>query len=70
MVSYSDGIQFNKKLLSKANFPFFIAGGIKHKNVKEFLKTNAIGIDIAGGIETNGKQDSKKILKIFNTIKS
>lgn len=42
--------------------PFFIAGGLHSKNIKEITeKVHPYGIDISSGIETDGYKDLKKI---------
>ncbi len=64
------GTTFNISL-KNIQFPFLIAGGISLKNIEEIVKnTNPLGIDIASGVETNGKTDLKKIKLIFNKLKS
>lgn len=56
--------------LKNVKYPFLIAGGISSKNVEKIVKsTNPLGIDIASGIETDGKTDLKKIKLIFNKLK-
>ncbi len=46
-------------------FPTFIAGGLTPKNVKDVVrKVKPFAVDVAGGIETEGEPDVKKI-KLF-----
>ncbi len=60
-----------KVSLRNLNFPFFLAGGISPINVRRiFEKTNPLGIDVASGIETNGKIDFKKIRLLLKQLKS
>jgi indole-3-glycerol phosphate synthase len=48
-------------------YPFLLAGGIKLENLSLAEKfDNCIGVDIASGIETDGKIDAIKILEIKN----
>lgn len=42
----------------------FIAGGINPENVDEILKYNPDGIDISSGIETSGRKDKEKIIRL------
>lgn len=56
--------------LKNANYPFLLAGGISPENAKKLIKKiNPLGIDVASGVETNGKIDLKKINSIFNQLK-
>ena len=49
---------------------FLLAGGITLDNVKEYLKIPGLyGIDIAGGVETDGRPDLAKIQKITSLVK-
>lgn len=46
--------------------PFFIAGGLHSKNIKEITeKIHPYGIDISSGIETDGYKDLKKMKEIM-----
>lgn len=57
--------------LKNVKYPFMVAGGINIFNVEKIVKvTNPLAIDIASGIETNGKIDTKKINLIFNKLKT
>ncbi len=49
--------------------PFFLAGGINTENITEAIScVDPYGIDISGGIETNGLKDREKIRKIMNIV--
>lgn len=49
--------------------PFFLAGGINTGNMVEAISyVDPYGIDISGGIETNGIKDREKIKNIMNII--
>ncbi len=41
--------------------PFFIAGGLNATNVFEALNYHPYGVDVSGGIETQGKKDRLKM---------
>lgn len=45
--------------------PFFIAGGINEHNILSAAQLDPYGIDISGGIESNGTKDRDKIKKII-----
>lgn len=46
-------------------FPIFYAGGLNPENVADVInKIQPFAVDVAGGIETNGYQDTEKI-KLF-----
>jgi phosphoribosylanthranilate isomerase len=49
------------KAARKWNIPCLIAGGINSSNVKELLSFKPDGIDLSGGIETDGKKCIEKI---------
>lgn len=52
------------------NFPLFYAGGLNPENVAEaIVMVKPFAIDVAGGIETNGKQDVNKIKLFINNSK-
>lgn len=55
--------------LKKIEYPFFLAGGIAPENVEKIVaNANPLCIDIASGIETNGKIDLQKIKFIHHKI--
>jgi len=55
-----------KKIRKKIKKPFLIAGGISPENFLEIAeKSGADGVDVASGIEKNGKWDFEKIAKFF-----
>ena len=62
------GKTFDRELLAKEkiNKPFFAAGGITADNLEETAKAlTPFGIDLSGGIETNGVKDREKIRQIM-----
>lgn len=51
--------------------PFFLAGGLNKDNVCDAVQTvKPYGIDISGGIETDGFKDRNKIENIMKLIRS
>ena len=51
--------------LAKSSEIFF-AGGLNQNNVEEVIKkVHPFAVDVAGGIETNGVQDNKKIKNLL-----
>ncbi len=57
--------------LKKIPHPFLLAGGITSSNVKRIVQqSNPVGIDVASGVETNGRIDFKKVQRIVGQLKS
>lgn len=48
-----------EKEAESQNVPYFIAGGINPRTVKELLQYNPMGIDLSSGIEENGQKSDK-----------
>ncbi|MCM3718928.1 phosphoribosylanthranilate isomerase [Fictibacillus phosphorivorans] len=48
----------------KENIPCFIAGGITPENIHNLLRCNPHGIDLSGGIESDGKKCKDRIEKL------
>lgn len=60
-------------IIKKAVFytPFFVAGGLDCNNVTTAInEVSPDGVDISGGIETNGFKDRDKIKKFMETVRS
>lgn len=54
---------------------YLLAGGLKADNICQALsaveeKGRCIGVDVSGGVETNGVKDFAKIKKIIETVRS
>lgn len=63
------GKSFNYNLLENFDLPFFVSGGINTENLEEALKTSPVGIDMATGVERDGRIDINKIKLILNQLK-
>ncbi|XDD47256.1 phosphoribosylanthranilate isomerase [Leptospira sp. WS39.C2] len=51
--------------------PFLLAGGITPSNVQLALKTvHPYGIDVASGVETDGKKDPNKIKELVHNVRN
>lgn len=51
-------------------FPFFLAGGITPENALEIINhVSPFGIDVASGVDTEGKKDIAKIRSLIHTVK-
>ncbi len=56
------GKKFPWEFVKDVDRNFLLAGGINESNVVQALtETKAIGIDVASGVETDGKKDPKKL---------
>jgi phosphoribosylanthranilate isomerase len=51
-------------------YPLFFSGGLHPENVAEVVKTvKPFAVDVAGGIETSGKEDLEKIKQFITLVK-
>lgn len=50
--------------------PCFIAGGVNVMNVRDLMKHQPDGIDLASGIETNLRKDKQKMIELQERVKS
>jgi phosphoribosylanthranilate isomerase len=51
-------------------YPFLLAGGMHEDNLSDLTKyRHCIGVDIASGIETNGRVDTEKIARIVEKLR-
>jgi phosphoribosylanthranilate isomerase len=64
------GKAFNVSMVDKIKKPFFIAGGLGPKNIREVIrKAKPYGVDVNSGVESRpGKKDHKKIKAFFKAI--
>lgn len=61
---------FNWNLLKDTKGEFFLAGGLNIENIEAAIsQVNPYGVDISSGVETNGKKDRDKIIKIVEKIR-
>jgi phosphoribosylanthranilate isomerase len=53
---------------------FILAGGLNHVNITDILgklkKYNIMGVDVSGGVETDGVKDYKKIKQFVETVRN
>lgn len=65
------GKTFEWELIPKTDKKIFLAGGLNIDNVEDaMIKVNPYCLDINSGVETNGKKDREKILKITELIRN
>lgn len=51
--------------------PYFLAGGINEGNIREAMKCPCCyGLDVSGGVETDGIKDREKINKIIKIVRN
>ena len=63
-------IDLEKPKKLAAQFDIFFAGGLTPENVVSVIKkVKPFAVDVAGGIETNGKEDPKKIKEFIANVK-
>lgn len=63
-------VNFKKAQKIAKKKPIFLAGGLTPANVIEAVKkVQPFAVDVAGGIETNGKQDLEKIKAFIKNAK-
>jgi phosphoribosylanthranilate isomerase len=64
------GKKFPWEFVKDVDRNFLLAGGINESNVVQALtETKAIGIDVASGVETDGKKDPKKIKLLVENVR-
>jgi len=61
-----------RKLVDALDVPVFLAGGIKHDNVREAIATvQPFGIDLASGVESEpGRKDPEKVRRLMAAIRA
>lgn len=60
----------DKARMIARGYPVFLAGGLTPENVADAVeRVSPFGVDVAGGVETNGKQDLKKIRAFIKNAK-
>lgn len=63
------GERFDWNSIGTIEKPFFIAGGINADNILEALKYAPYGIDVSGGVESEGYKDEEKVNKIIAMVR-
>ncbi|MDR0494064.1 MAG: phosphoribosylanthranilate isomerase [Treponema sp.] len=65
------GVPFNWDALARRPFskPWFLAGGVNMRNLKQAMALAPYAIDISSGVETNGVKDREKMLGITSMIR-
>lgn len=55
---------------NRPTLPFFLAGGLNADNVRQAIDTvQPDGVDLSGGLETDGWKDAQKIRKIYELVR-
>lgn len=63
-------LDINQAKFLSSRFPILIAGGLNNDNVEKMIKSiRPLGVDVASGIETNGKEDLDKITLFIKKAK-
>jgi phosphoribosylanthranilate isomerase len=63
------GKTFDRALIPPLEKPFFLAGGLNAENIKKALAVRPCGVDISGGVETDGVKDAEKIKEIIRIVR-
>jgi len=63
------GTAFDWTYIPPIPVPWLLAGGITPENARDAMRTGAWGLDVSGGIETNGVKDSKKMRDIVRIVR-
>lgn len=67
LINWDDAAKFGKEM----NARYILAGGLNPKNVIEALSVDGCcGVDVSGGVETNGEKDNLKIQQFVKNGKS
>ncbi len=68
---YGTGKCFDWRLLTAANRPFILAGGLTPENAAQAIKAyRPWGVDISSGVETRKQKDPEKIHALMQTVRS
>ncbi len=61
--------ELSKKIRESVQIPLFLAGGLNAGNVKRAIETvQPFGLDLCGGVRTNGKLDQHKLEEFFRAV--
>ena len=61
---------WNKLTNIKIPKPYFLAGGINSQNLHQAIAIRPYGIDLSGGLESNGYKDFNKMKYIISQVKN
>ncbi len=63
--------ELSKEICTSVDIPVFLAGGLNPNNVSEAIKTvKPSGVDLCGGIRTNGDLDENKLAAFVKNVRS
>ena len=63
-------VDINDAIKVAAIYPLFLAGGLTPENVASVIaRVKPFGVDVAGGVETNGVPDVQKIQTFIQNAK-
>ena len=56
---------------SQLEHPFFLAGGLDEHNIRQAIRqVGCYGVDVSGGVETDGVKDGQKIKRMIEIVKN
>ena len=65
------GETFDWSLIKQMSRPYFLAGGLDPKNVKQAIEAlHPFAVDVSSGIETNGGKDCNKMMEFAYAVRS
>lgn len=65
------GIKFNWNLLPQMSRPYFLAGGLDEKTVREAVdRWHPYAVDVSSGIETGGYKDADKMRAFIEAVRN
>ncbi len=70
--SGGSGMCFDWNILQEVDAckkPYFIAGGLTPDNVEQVISFAPYGVDVSGGVETNGVKDARKMRKFVEKVR-
>lgn len=64
------GKAFDRELLARIDWPYFLAGGLDASTVGEAVKRwRPYAVDVSSGIETNGVKDAEKMRRFMEAVR-
>ena len=65
------GVTFDHSLIRNVSRPYFLAGGLDPKNVKQAIEAlHPFAVDVSSGIETNGVKDCNKMMEFAYAVRN